>query len=101
MAGGIPVNRLFRFSRTFERDPAIGRWMEENSGELGSIAQRWFQVKIVLLVAMLAYHLRCRHWIRLLAARTEPQETKGLRWFNEIPVIFLLGIVCLAVLKPF
>ena len=65
------------------------------------LSQRWFQAKSVLLVAMLAYHLRCRYWIRLLAARTEPQETKGLRWFNEVPVIFLLGIVCLAVLKPF
>jgi uncharacterized membrane protein len=28
------------------------------------------------------------------------QPTKGLRWFNEIPVIFLLGIVLLAVVKP-
>jgi uncharacterized membrane protein len=29
------------------------------------------------------------------------ESTRGLRWFNEIPVIFLLGIVLLAVVKPF
>jgi uncharacterized membrane protein len=29
------------------------------------------------------------------------EATGRLRWFNEIPVLFLLGIVVLAVVKPF
>jgi putative membrane protein len=61
----------------------------------------WFQVKLILLVAMVVYHLRCRRWIRLLAAGQIPQDTRWLRWFNEIPVLFLLGIICLAIVKPF
>jgi hypothetical protein len=40
-------------------------------------------------------------WITSLASTSEIQESVRLRWFNEIPVIFLLGIVLLAVLKPF
>lgn len=63
--------------------------------------QGWFQVKLVLLVGMFVYHLRCRRWIRRLAAGQIPEDTRWLRWFNEIPVLFLLGIICLAIVKPF
>ena len=61
----------------------------------------WFQVKLGLLAGLVVYHLRCLRWIRVLNRGQLPADTKWLRWFNEIPVIFLLGIVCLAVVKPF
>ena len=35
---------LFRLNGAVERDPAIDRWMEEHVGELGAIAQKWFEV---------------------------------------------------------
>ena len=35
---------LFRLNGTVERDPAIHAWMNEHSGELGTIAQKWFEV---------------------------------------------------------
>ena len=38
------VTEFLRFSGTVEQDPAIGRWMQQNAGELGSIAQHWFEV---------------------------------------------------------
>jgi protoporphyrinogen IX oxidase len=64
------------------------------------LSRGWFQLKLLLLVAMIVYHFSCRQWIRRLAATSEIQPTKGLRWFNEIPVAFLLGLVMLAVVKP-
>lgn len=36
--------QLFRLNNTVERDPAIDDWMKENAGELGAIAQKWFEV---------------------------------------------------------
>jgi hypothetical protein len=36
--------QLLRFNGTVERDPAIDAWMKEHRGELGSIAQEWFEV---------------------------------------------------------
>jgi hypothetical protein len=33
-----------RFNGAVERDPAIGQWMNNHGGELGSIALRWFEV---------------------------------------------------------
>ena len=67
----------------------------------GLLSKVWFQVKLFFLAAMVIYHWRCWQWIAALASKTETQETRGLRWFNEIPVVFLLIIVLLAVLKPF
>lgn len=64
------------------------------------LGHTWFQIKLALIVALAVYHVLCRRWIGRLAATTVPQPTRGLRWFNEIPVIFLLGIVLLATLKP-
>ncbi len=37
------MNQLFRFSNSIRRDPAIEVWMHEHAGELGVIAQRWFE----------------------------------------------------------
>lgn len=64
------------------------------------LSQSWFQLKLGLLVLMLVYHWRCLGHIKSLAAGSRPDNTRWLRWFNEIPVMFLLMIVFLAILKP-
>lgn len=38
------MRRLLRFPGGVRRDPAVEVWMDEHSGELGAIAQRWFEV---------------------------------------------------------
>lgn len=38
------MSQLLRFPGSVRRDPAIEVWMREHSGELGAIAQRWFEV---------------------------------------------------------
>ena len=35
---------LFRLNGAVEHDPAIDGWMREHAGELGAIAQKWFEV---------------------------------------------------------
>jgi putative membrane protein len=67
----------------------------------GLLSRGWFQVKLLLLVGMLGYHFYCRRFIIRLQNTATVEATRGLRWFNEIPVLFLLGIVMLAVVKPF
>jgi hypothetical protein len=37
-------DELLRFNGTVERDPAIEEWMKAHQGELGAIAQQWFEV---------------------------------------------------------
>ena len=36
--------KLFRLNGGVQRDPAIDRWMATQLGELGSLAQEWFEV---------------------------------------------------------
>ena len=60
----------------------------------------WFQIKLALLVGLVIYHVRCYQWISKLAAGGLPDNTRWLRWFNEFPTIFLLGMIFLAVVKP-
>ncbi|HZW58992.1 MAG TPA: CopD family protein [Woeseiaceae bacterium] len=67
----------------------------------GLLEAGWFQLKLLLLAGLIVYHLRCRLWIGRLARAEYPAATNWLRWFNEVPVFFLLGIICLAVAKPF
>ena len=38
------MNQLFRFSSSVKRDPAVDAWVKEHPGELGAIAQHWFEV---------------------------------------------------------
>jgi protoporphyrinogen IX oxidase len=61
----------------------------------------WLHTKIALVVLLAGYHLWCG---RLLRAFAEDRNTKShvwLRWFNEVPVLFLFAIVLLVVFKPF
>ncbi|MCH8058978.1 MAG: CopD family protein [Proteobacteria bacterium] len=62
---------------------------------------RWFQLKLLLLAGVVIYHYRCHCWIATLRRQNQVQDDKWLRWFNEIPVVFLLGIILLAIVKPF
>ena len=38
------MSQFLRFPSSVKRDPAIKGWIHEHSGELGAIAQRWFEV---------------------------------------------------------
>src|SRR5213083_3433559 len=38
------MNQLLRFSGSVQRDPGIETWMQAHTGDLGAIAQRWFEV---------------------------------------------------------
>ncbi len=77
----------------------FGVWMLFIS--TGLMKMGWFHAKLALLVGLVVYHWRCLVWIRRLKATSETEDDRWLRWFNEIPVVFLLGIIILAVVKPF
>jgi len=61
----------------------------------------WFQVKLALLAGLVIFHFRCYLWIKRLRSAEPNADTRWLRWFNEIPTVFLIAIILLAVVKPF
>jgi hypothetical protein len=40
----MPIFRILQFPASVKRDPAIELWMQKHAGELGLIAQRWFEI---------------------------------------------------------
>ena len=61
----------------------------------------WFHIKLGLILGLVIYHYRCYAWIKRLRDANASADTRWLRWFNEIPALFLLSIVLLAIAKPF
>lgn len=67
----------------------------------GFLQAGWMHVKLTLVVGLIGYHLWC---YRLLLAFRQDRNQRSERWyrgFNEVPTLFLFGIVILVVVKPF
>ena len=63
-------------------------------------AGSWLHAKLALVALLVVYHVWCG---KLLDDFTHDRNAKThvwFRWFNEFPVLILLGVVLLVVLKP-
>ena len=61
----------------------------------------WLHLKLVLVALLFGYQMVCGKLLRDLESDKAPRSATWYRWFNEIPVLFLVAIVLLAILKPF
>ena len=61
----------------------------------------WLWLKLVAVLGLVIYHYYCGRLVRALKNNRDEHSQIYFRVFNEVPVIFLLVIVVLAVLKPF
>jgi protoporphyrinogen IX oxidase len=61
----------------------------------------WLKIKLLFVALLIGYHLYCYRLMRDLAAQRNTRSSKWLRMFNEVPALFLIAIVILAVVKPF
>ncbi|SEP31434.1 protoporphyrinogen oxidase HemJ [Nitrosovibrio sp. Nv6] len=74
----------------------FGLWLWLGYGISGG----WLHAKLALVAMLIGYHLYCG---RLLADFKHDRNRHGhvyYRWFNEIPVLILIGVVILVVVKP-
>jgi len=77
---------------------ALGLWLAWAGG---FYAAGWLHAKLVLVIALSALHgffVRC---VREFAADCNRHSQRFYRVLNEIPTILMIGIVILAVVKPF
>ena len=61
----------------------------------------WLHAKLLLVVALIVYHIACGRYVRRFAAGTNHRSSVFYRYFNEIPAFLLIAIAILAVVKPF
>ncbi len=65
------------------------------------LAQGWMHAKLVLLAILVAYHFICGRMVRRFRDDDNRHSHVFYRWFNEFPVLLLIGIIILAVVRPF
>ncbi|MCK0538652.1 protoporphyrinogen oxidase HemJ [Alcanivorax sp. CY1518] len=61
----------------------------------------WMHAKLTLVLILVGYHHMCLAYMKKFAADANTRSHVFYRWFNEVPVLFLLAIVILVVVKPF
>jgi putative membrane protein len=75
----------------------FGLWLWLGFGITGA----WLHAKLALVLLLVGYHHACA---RIAGRFRRDENTRGhvfYRWFNEVPVPLLLGILILVVVKPF
>ena len=75
----------------------FGIWLWQGWGFAGG----WLHVKLLLVVVLVVYHVWCGKLMMDFRYERNARSHVWLRWFNEIPVLLLIGMVALVVLKPF
>jgi putative membrane protein len=64
-------------------------------------AEHWFHAKVGLLIGMQIVHAALARWRRAFANDANVHSDGFYRFMNEVPTLLLIGIVILAVVKPF
>jgi putative membrane protein len=64
-------------------------------------SEHWLHVKLLLILAMQLVHAGYSRWRKAFAKDENRHTDKFYRIMNEVPTLLLIGIVILAVVKPF
>src|SRR3954453_16361670 len=76
----------------------VGLWLVIESGHYRA---GWMQAKFVLVLILSAVHGLFSRWTREFAEDRNTHSQKFYRIINEIPTLLMIGIVILAIVKPF
>ena len=72
-----------------------------SNGMTSYSGQLWLSLKMILIAALVLYHIYCFSLLQDFKYNRNKHTHIWYRWFNEVPVLILVGIVLLAVIKPF
>ena len=80
----------------------LGFWLiyDYAWGWLDNFSMLWLHIKLVLVALLYIYHWYCWKLLKLFRDDINPHSHVYYRWFNEIPVFMLIGIIILVVVKP-
>lgn len=60
----------------------------------------WLWAKLVCVGLLVVFHHLCGRYYRQLRDNKCQKSHVFFRWFNEVPVVLLIAIVCLVTIKP-
>lgn len=76
----------------------LGLWLAWVSG---FYASGWLQTKFLLVLALSGVHGMLSRYVRDFAADQNSHTQRFYRIINEVPTLLMIGIVILAIVKPF
>lgn len=70
---------------------------------LGGVAltSGWLHAKLMLLALLIVMHVLMARWSKDFAADRNTRSGRYFRVMNEVPTLLMIGIVILAVVRPF
>lgn len=80
---------------------ALGLWLLWGYGSDWLAANGWMHAKLALVAGLVGYHGWCQIQVKRFRERRNRHGSRYFRWMNELPGLFLIGIVVLAVVRPF
>jgi putative membrane protein len=72
----------------------LGLWL------IYGVSGGWLYAKVGLVVALVGYHIWCGRILVAFRRGQNPRTHVWYRWFNEVPIVFLVAIVVLVIVKP-
>ena len=75
----------------------FGVWLWLGYGISGG----WLHAKLAFVAILIAYHVYCGKLLVDFNRGRNRHSHVWYRWFNELPVLILAGVVLLVVVKPF
>ncbi len=89
--------KLYRFGHVmFAIAVVFGLWLWMGFRIQGG----WLHVKLLLVALLLAHFIVTGRWLKGAAAGKPLPSSGKLRWFNELPVLLLVGVIWLVLAKP-
>jgi len=76
---------------------AFGAWLWLGYGITGP----WLHAKLFLVALLLGYHHACGRMMKAFARDENTRSHTFYRYFNEVSILLLVGVVILVVVKPF
>jgi putative membrane protein len=61
----------------------------------------WFHAKLAGVVMLTGFHVLLARWVKVFAADRNRRPAGFYRAVNEVPTLLMIGIVILAIVKPF
>ena len=80
---------------------ALGTWLWLGYGAGRFAGTGWLHAKLALVVVVIGYQHVCRGHLRRFEQSANQRSHQWLRVLNAVSVLLFLGIVVLAVVKPF
>jgi putative membrane protein len=81
----------------------FGLWLAWHGPDssYGWFGYGWLQAKFALVLLLSGMHGLFARWVKAFAADLNANSQRFYRIINEVPTILMIGIVLLAVVKPF